>query len=52
MIQPLNIKSSLIISNLCDYSDAYIFVTGDITAAGGYQILKLNLRIVFLLQDL
>ena len=31
MVQPLNLK----ISNLCDYSDAYILVTGDITATGG-----------------
>ena len=28
-------ESQVIKSNLCDYSEAYIFVTGDITAAGG-----------------
>ena len=30
-------------SNLCDYSDAYILVTGDITATGGDD----NTRVVF-----
>ena len=30
-------------SSLCDYSDAYIFVTGDITAAGG----DANTRVAF-----
>ena len=31
MIQALNLKQK---SNLCDYSDAYILLTGDITATG------------------
>ena len=34
MIQALNLKKKNIISNLCDYSDAYILVTGDITPTG------------------
>ena len=38
-------------SNLCDYSDAYILVTGNATATGGMQILMLHLKIVLLLQD-
>ena len=33
MIQALNLR--VIKSSLCDYSDAYILVTGDITATGG-----------------
>ena len=33
MMQALN--SRVIKSSLCDYSDAYILVTGDITATGG-----------------
>ena len=28
-------ETKIIKSNLCDYSDAYILVTGDITAMGG-----------------
>ena len=37
MIQALNLKQkSLIKPNLCDYSDAYILVTGDIKVAGRY----------------
>ena len=32
MIQALNLKQKVINSNLCEYSDAYILVTGDITA--------------------
>ena len=28
-------ETKVIKSNLCDYSDAYILVTGDITATGG-----------------
>ena len=35
IVQLLNLKPKSIISNLCDYSDAYIFVTGNITAIGG-----------------
>ena len=31
-------------SNLCDYSDAYILVTGDMTAAGGNQNIKVAFK--------
>ena len=34
MIQPLNLKEKVIKPNLCDYSDAYILVTGDIKVTG------------------
>ena len=36
-------ETQVIKSNLCDYSDAYILVTGDITATGG----DANTRIAF-----
>ena len=36
-------KTKFIKSNLCDYSDAYILVTGDITAKGG----DANVRVAF-----
>ena len=36
-------ETQVIKSNLCDYSDAYILVTGDITAAGG----DANTRVAF-----
>ena len=36
-------ETKVIKSSLCDYSDAYIFVTGDITAAGG----DANTRVAF-----
>ena len=36
-------ETQVIKSNLCDYSDAYIIVTGDITATGG----DANTRIAF-----
>ena len=35
MVQALNLRQKNIKSNLCDYSDAYIYVTSDITATGG-----------------
>ena len=31
----LKFKTKVIKSNLCDYSDTYILITGDITATGG-----------------
>ena len=37
--------------NLCDYSDAYILVTGDIKVAGVAVNPNVALKIVFLLQD-
>ena len=36
---------------LCDYSDAYILVTGDIKVAGIAEILMLHLKIVLPLPD-
>ena len=36
-------ETQVIKSNLCDYSDAYILVTGDITATGG----DANTRVAF-----
>ena len=36
-------ETQVIISNLCDYLDAYILVTGDITATGGND----NTKVVF-----
>ena len=37
------LETQVIKSNLCDYSDAYILVTGDITATGG----DANTRVAF-----
>ena len=34
MIHPLNLKKKVIKPFLCDYSDAYILVTGDIKVTG------------------
>ena len=39
-------ETKVIKSNLCDYSDAYILVTGDITATEVMKILELSLKIV------
>ena len=50
MIQPLHLKQKPL-KNLCDYSDAYILVTGDIKLQMLLQILMLHLEIVLLLQD-
>ena len=46
-------ETKIIKSNLCDYSDAYILVTGDITATGGNAdlILALHLKIVLHLRN-
>ena len=30
----IKLKTTMLISSLCDYSDAYIFVKGDITITG------------------
>ena len=42
VVQPLNLKP-VIKSDLCDYSDAHILVTGDITATHG----DANTKVVF-----
>ena len=34
-MKPTDYETKVIKSNLCDYSDAYILVTGNITATGG-----------------
>ena len=47
----IKFETKVIKSNLCDYSDAYILVTGDITATGGDANTKLHLKIVFHLQN-
>ena len=39
----LKLETKVIKSNLCDYSDAYILVTGDITARGG----DANVKVAF-----
>ena len=35
MVQVLNLRQQL--SSLCDYSNAYILVTGDVTATSGNE---------------
>ena len=49
----LKFETRVIKSNLWDYSDAYILVTGDITATGGNAdlILALHLKIVLHLRN-
>ena len=44
-------ETKVIKSNLCDYSDAYILVTGNITAKVVMLILELHLKIVLLLRN-
>ena len=44
-------ETKVIKSNLCDYSDAYILVTGDITATYDNPNTKLHLKIVLHLQN-
>ena len=39
----IKFETKVIKSNLCDYSDAYILVTGDITARGG----DANVKVAF-----
>ena len=39
----IKFETKVIKSNLCDYSDAYILVTGDITATNG----EANTKVVF-----
>ena len=45
-------ETKVIKSNLCDYSDAYNLVTGDITAAGGDAYVELHLKIALHLRNL
>ena len=41
------IKTSILRSDLCDYSDAYIIVKGDITLAGDNDASKRNKNLAF-----
>ena len=47
----INFKTSMLRSSLCDYSDAYIFVKGNITvnntAAGGADANNTNKKVIF-----
>ena len=43
----IKFETKIIKANLFDYSDAYVLVTGDITATGGDADTKLRLRIGF-----
>ena len=45
-------ETKVIKSSLCDYSDAYTLVTGDITAASGDAYIELHLKIVLHLRNL
>ena len=47
----IKFETKFIKSNLCDYSDTYIFVTGDITATYDNPNTKLHLKIVLHLQN-
>ena len=40
----IKFETKVIKSNLCDYSDAYILVTGNITAAGGDANTKVSFK--------
>ena len=40
----IKFETNVIKSNLCDYSDAYIFVTGDITATNGNENTKVAFK--------
>ena len=47
----IKFETDVIKPNLCDYSDAYILVTGDTKIADMLQIIMLYLKIVLHLQD-
>ena len=47
----IKFETKVIKPNLCDYSDAYIFVAGDIKVAGVAANTDVHLKIVLLLQD-
>ena len=47
----IQFETKVIKPSLCDYSDAYILVTGNIKLQMLLQILTLHLKIVLLLQD-
>ena len=43
---PIIILTKSTESSLCDYSDAYILVTGNVSVTGGVQMQKYHLKIV------
>ena len=43
----IRIKTPMLRSDLCDFSDAYIVVKGDVTAEGNNNANKLNKNLVF-----
>ena len=47
----IKFEMKVITSNLCDYSEAYILVTGNIKVVAMLQILMLHLKILLHLQD-
>ena len=47
----IKFETKVIKSNLCDYSDEYILVTGDITAAGGDENTNIVFKNMLHLQD-
>ena len=47
----IKFETKVIKPNLCDSSDAYILVTGDIKVADVAEVLMLNLKIALHLQD-
>ena len=47
----IEFENKVIKSNLCDYSDAYILVTGNVTAKVVMLILGLHLKIVLHLRN-
>ena len=48
----VKLETKVIKLNLCDYSDAYILVTGNITVTNGNEDTKLYLKIVLHLQNI
>ena len=48
---PIKFLTKRIESSLCDYSDAYILVTGDIAVTGVMQIQKQHLKIAHRLKN-
>ena len=47
----IKFETKVIKSSLCDYSDEYILVTGDITAAGGDENTNIVFKNMLHLQD-
>ena len=45
--KPIRFKTSMLISDLCDFSDEYIVVKGEITVAGGKNSSRKNRSLAF-----